>query len=215
MNFAKLICIVAVSLLVCTALPAQDHADAIPVIDASKAFGEIAALPRHIREASGLATTDQKTFWTHNDGGVPILFNIDSTGRVVKSIQLNHPNAGWEDLATDKKGNLYVGGFGNNNNDKKKLKIYKINNPDGITEKVYTAEIIHFRYSDQHTFPPAPAQRNFDMDAMIALGSELYLFSKNRTEPFTGYTKIYRLPQTPGEHVATPVDSIYLGSGPM
>jgi hypothetical protein len=53
------------------------------------------------------------------------------------------------------------------------------------------------------------------MDAFIAHRSHLFLFSKNRTEPFTGYTKVYKLPQRPGTYQAILYDSIYLGDGPM
>jgi hypothetical protein len=199
----------------CAAGFAQPTDKQIATVDAGAAFREIGSLPKHVHEASGLAITGARNFWTHNDGGVPILYCIDTAGNVVRSLQLNHPNSGWEDLATDKKGNLYVGGFGNNNNDKKALKIYKIAMPESITDKVYNAGIIKYSYADQHAFPPGPRHRNFDMDAFIAKGDSLYLFTKNRTEPFTGYTKIYSLPQAPGEYVAAPVDSIFLGPGPM
>jgi hypothetical protein len=53
------------------------------------------------------------------------------------------------------------------------------------------------------------------MDAFAASGDNLYLFTKNRTSPFTGYTKIYTLPVEPGKYTATLTDSIYLGKGPM
>jgi hypothetical protein len=43
----------------------------------------------------------------------------------------------------------------------------------------------------------------------------LFIFTKNRTEAFTGYTKVYRLPQTPGRWEALLYDSIFLGNGPM
>jgi hypothetical protein len=187
----------------------------VPVINNRVQLREIATLPKHIREASGLEFTTGKHLWTHNDGGVPILYCIDTTGAVIKTIQLNHPNAGWEDIALNSRGNMFVGAFGNNKNDKQTLKIYKIPNPDSVPEKVVNASIIRFHYADQHAFPPTPDRRNFDMDAFIAKGDSLFLFSKNRTSPFTGYTKIYGLSQEPGEQIAIPVDSIYLGAGPM
>lgn len=187
----------------------------ISSIDAKSNLREAGTLPKHIKEASGLEITNGKNLWTHNDGGVPILYCIDTTGALVKTLQLNHPNSGWEDLTLDKKGNLYVGAFGNNKNDKKSVKIYKIANPDSITAKVYSAEIINYHYADQKNFPPPLTQKNFDMDAFVALDDSLYLFSKNRTSPFTGYTKIYSLPQMPGDYTATPIDSIFLGKGSM
>jgi hypothetical protein len=176
---------------------------------------EIANLPKHIKEASGLAITSKGKLWTHNDGGIPVLFCLDTLGNVSKTVQLNHPNAGWEDLTLDKKGNMYVGGFGNNRNDKRTLKIYRIPDPESITEKVVNAQIIQYRYEDQTSYPPPPSQRNFDVDAFIAKDDSLFLFSKNRTSPFTGYSKVYRLSQEPGEQIAVVADSIFLGKGPM
>jgi WD40 repeat protein len=194
---------------------AQQRTDVPAIIDGSSGLKELSALPKHIKESSGLETVTGKHFWTHNDGGVPVLYCLDTTGTVLRTLQLNHPNAGWEDLTFDKRGNLYVGSFGNNNNDKKSLKIYKIPQPDSIREKVYSAQIIHYKYADQHAFPPPPAKKHFDVDAFVAVGDSLYLFSKNRSTPFTGYTMVYSLPQQPGEYSAVTVDSIFLGKGPM
>jgi hypothetical protein len=194
--------------------PAPEH-DAIGVIDGSNLLREIASLPAHIKEASGLESTNGKHLWTHNDGGVPALYCLDTLGNLVRTIQLNHKNSGWEDLTIDSKRNLYVGGFGNNKNDKRLFKIYKIPDPENITEKVLTAAIIEFVYEDQKEFPPPPPNRNFDADAFIALGDSLFIFTKNRTSPFNGYSKVYRLPQEPGSYKAVVADSIFLGQGSM
>jgi hypothetical protein len=191
----------------------QQKPNAINVVDGSALLNEISILPNHIKEASGLEITQGKNLWTHNDGGVPILYCLDTAGHVIRTIQLNHPNSGWEDLTLDNKGTLYVGAFGNNKNDKRSFKIYKIPKPDSIADRVYTAETIQYKYKDQTEFPPPPSKRNFDVDAMVAQGDSLFLFSKNRTTPFTGYTKIYALPQVPGHYETIAVDSIYLGKG--
>ena len=50
---------------------------------------------------------------------------------------------------------------------------------------------------------------------MIHLGDSIYLFSKNRTKPCTGYTFCYRIPDTPGYYIDEKVDSFYTGNGPM
>ncbi|MBX2945145.1 MAG: hypothetical protein KF725_04880 [Cyclobacteriaceae bacterium] len=172
-------------------------------------------LPNQINEASGLAVADQGNFWTHNDDGIPVLYCIDNTGKLIRTLYLNNLNKGWEDLARDKEGNLYIGAFGNNKNDRRDLKILIVKNPESVSEKIYNAEIINFTFEDQHEFPPAITHQNFDADALIAYNDWLYIFTKNRTTPFTGYTKVYRLPKNPGQHIATLVDSIYLGKGPM
>jgi hypothetical protein len=196
-------------------LHAQSADHSIREIDGSTALKEIGTLPQHIKEASGLEMTAAGNLWTHNDGGLPMLFCIDPEGTVKRSLQLNHKNAGWEDLTQDDEGNFYVGAFGNNKNDKRELKIYKLPNPDSISENVFTAEIIKYHYADQKNYPAADAAKNFDVDAFTAIGDSLYLFTKNRTKPFTGYTKIYGIPQSPGSYDINPIDSLYLGDGPM
>lgn len=179
------------------------------------ALKELGKLPPHISEASGLVITSPGKFWTHNDDGIPALYCIDSSGNLLRSIHLNSTNTSWEALAMDKQRNLYIGAFGNNKNDRNDLRILKINNPEAIESQITQPEIINFKYQDQKSFPPPAHLRNFDADALIALDSSLYLFTKNRTVPFTGFTKIYRIPNTPGNHTAVLIDSLNLGGKTM
>jgi sugar lactone lactonase YvrE len=48
---------------------------------------------------------------------------------------LQNTNIDWEDITKDKDGNLYVGDFGNNDNERKDLCIYKIDKKS-LTTKV-------------------------------------------------------------------------------
>jgi hypothetical protein len=204
--------------LVAIEAAAQKRQDSpsIRVIDSDKVIlQEVGTLPKIVKEASGLTITSDLRLWTHNDGGLPVLYCVDTLGNLLKTLYLNHPNSGWEDLTQDDKGNFYLGSFGNNKNDKKSCKIYIIMPPDSIKSNVYTADVIKYTYKDQTSFPAPPAQKNFDVDAFITFKDSLYLFSKNRTNPFTGFSKVYALPQKPGEYQAITVDSIYLGKGAM
>lgn len=175
----------------------------------------VAALPKILKEASGLYIDRNKNFWSHNDDRYSFLYCFDSTGKIIKTVYLNHKNKGWEDLAYDEDNNVYIGGFGNNTNDRTDLSIYKIGSPDTINAQVTLGETINYRYADQKIFPAPPSQRNYDADAFIAFKGSLYIFTKNRTKPFTGYTRVYQLPQTPGTYEAQLVDSIFVGDGPM
>ncbi|HYF66812.1 MAG TPA: hypothetical protein VD884_01690 [Ohtaekwangia sp.] len=176
---------------------------------------EVGTLPKILKEASGLTYTTSKHFWSHNDDGIPALYCLDSVGNQLKAVQLNIQNRGWEDLAQDESGNVYIGGFGNNKNDKKELRIYKVKDLERVNTAVVQPEIITYKYGDQKEFPPPPGIKNFDADAFIAYRGALLLFTKNRTSPFTGYSKIYKLSQQPGEHVAEVIDSLFVGKGPM
>ena len=175
----------------------------------------VSSLPKILKEASGLEITSSRLLWTHNDDRFAILYGLDTLGNVVKAIHLNHINHGWEDLTRDEDGNLYIGDFGNNENKRKDLAILKLPDPEKISNEIINAESIAFNYPDQSQFPPSDAQKNFDADAFVSIGDSLYIITKNRTQPFTGYAKIYRLPSTPGKYEALLYDSLYLGNGPM
>jgi hypothetical protein len=181
----------------------------------SQQLTTIASLHPRLDETSGLEYTPDGMIWTIIDSEHPTLFGLDSTGAMTRAIHLNNLNNGWEDLSQDDEGNFYIGDFGNNRNTRQNLKIYKIPNPSKIEENIITAEIIAFSYPDQKEFPPPYPQMNFDMDAMVCFNDSLFLFSKNRTWPYTGYSKVYRLPTAPGTYVAELVDSVYLGPGHM
>jgi len=177
---------------------------------------KVANLPPILKETSGLEITENGNLWTIIDSSMPVLYNINTTtGAINKVVHLNHKNNDWEDIAKDSEGNFYIGGFGNNKNDRRNLMIYKVPSPDSIKDKVINAELIHFHYSDQKQFPPKASKLNFDMEAMACFGNSIYLFSKNKTKPFTGYTKVYKLPNTPGDYEAQLMDSVFLGAENM
>jgi hypothetical protein len=185
------------------------------MLNGSKAkLKEVGPLPKVLREASGLEYTG-KQFWSHNDDGIPALYCLDSAGNLLRAVQLNSINRGWEDLTRDDDGNIFIGAFGNNKNDKKTLKIYRIPDPEKITEAMTLPEIIEYKYADQKHFPPDKSNKNFDVDAFFESEGFLYLFTKNRSAPFLGYSKIYQLAAQPGQQVANVVDSLYVGDGPM
>jgi hypothetical protein len=184
-------------------------------LDARKAvLKEIASLPKTLKEASGLQFINGR-LWSHNDDGIPALYCIDSVGNLIRAVQVNSLNRGWEDLAQDEKGNVYIGSFGNNKNDKRDLKIYRISAPDSISTTVAIPDLIQYTYSDQKHFPPDKTNKNFDVDAFFHWEGALWLFTKNRTTPFNGYSKVYKLPAEPGPQTAQLVDSLYVGNGPM
>ncbi|MAT40061.1 MAG: hypothetical protein CL946_10710, partial [Ectothiorhodospiraceae bacterium] len=179
-------------------------------------FREVTTLPEILEESSGLEITEG-SFWSLNDsGGEKELYHFDSTGTLFRSLRLaNSLNRDWEDLAQDDTGNFYIGDFGNNDNDRKNLRVYKLPNPLPISTNITNAEIIEFAYEDQQDFPPGKPLRHFDMEAMIWYQGALYLFSKNRTEPFDGMVHLYKLADTPGQHTAMLIDSFYTGAGTM
>lgn len=176
---------------------------------------KICDLPADLAETSGLTTIGVNQFLSHTDSGnEPKVMVFDSLGVIKRKIKLyNATNVDWEDLTKDKNGTIYVGDFGNNNSDRNNLRIYIIPDPKTITKDSTPAGILSFTYSDQKAFPPAAAYQNYDMEAFFWFNDSLYLFSKNRTSPYNGYTKCYQLPARTGVLTAKLIDSFYTGIG--
>jgi len=174
---------------------------------------KICLIPEILQETSGIVLGLNNTIWTHNDsGGKTILYQLNSKGEILRRVFIaNAQNIDWEELTEDRKGNVYIGDFGNNANKRKDLCIYKIPHPDSLKKDTLVAQKISFSYEDQYTFPPPSYRKNFDMEAMIFYRDSLWLFSKNRTKPYSGYCKIYLLPAQKGNYIAQLKDSLYLG----
>lgn len=172
-------------------------------------------LPNELKETSGLAITPGGKFWSHNDSGNgPNLYEVSSGGGLLRTLFIeNTQNKDWEDLAIDDQGRIYIGDFGNNSNNRQDLAIYRINNPDQLTADTTLADTISFSYANQRTFPPHTSEWNFDCEAFFWFQDSLYLFTKNRTNPFNGYTNMYRIPAETGTHSAILVDSFFTGLG--
>ena len=178
-------------------------------------FRAIGKIPPVLKEASGLYIDKDGLLWSHNDDRLPVLYCFDTLGNVIKTIYLNHNNIGWEAITTDSLGNIYIGAIGNNKNDRKDLTIIKIKPLHTISEKITQGELIRFSYANQTDFPPTPDKKNYDSDALIFNQGFLYIFTKNRTNPNTGFTRIYQVSPEPGTHKAMLVDSIFTGKGSL
>ncbi|MGB3948273.1 MAG: T9SS type A sorting domain-containing protein [Bacteroidia bacterium] len=176
-----------------------------------------ANLPSVLDESSGIEATNKNSIWSHNDSsGETKLYNFDSTGALLRTLTiLNASNIDWEDVAIDTAGNFYIGDIGNNDNNRQDLKIYIIPAPQSILGDTVSAQTINYTYANQISFPPADSLKNFDAEAMIVYNDSIFIFSKDRTDPYSGYTNLYSMPKTPGTYVAELVDSFYTGSGPQ
>ncbi|MFH6603462.1 hypothetical protein ACEZ3G_08235 [Maribacter algicola] len=165
----------------------------------------IARLPNALKENSGIAYYPESgSLWLVEDNGnKDIIYNVDFKGNIMKELEVkNAKNHDWEDLTTDKKGNLYIGDFGNNDNDRKNLVIYKLPNPNSKSGKKIRAQQIKFNYPEQEGFPPGRHRKLFDAEAFFHHGSHLYIITKNRANPFTGEAMIYKVPDRPGDYKA-------------
>jgi len=159
---------------------------------------KLVTLDSKLKEISGIEFDKAGNFWGINDGGNSAqLHQIQSDGQVSKSITItNAKNLDWEDMTQDDFGHFFIGDFGDNDNVRKWLTIYKIENPIDIKGTETEAEIIKFTFPKQLNFPPKASEKNFDLEAFVFYKKHLYLFSKNRTQPFDGDTNLYKI----GDH---------------
>jgi hypothetical protein len=172
----------------------------------------LAKLPKAALEISGMVYTSQG-FWIHNDsenGAFIMLMTDKGLVKTVKKV-IGATNYDWEDITSDEKGNLFIGDIGNNFNTRRSLQIYKVRNPLETQELRVNAETIEFSYPDQIAFPPKNDRMIYDAEAMIYFNDSLYIFNKNRTEPFDGIVRVYKVPAKAGKYKAILTDSIHLG----
>ena len=130
-----------------------------------------------LSEISGIEFDKDGNLWAINDSGNSTeIHQIDSLGKVNRSIKItNAKNIDWEDLTQDDFGHFFIGDFGNNKT--------------AETE----AEIIRFKFFDQDLKNTSDSIKNFDLEAFVFYKGRLYLFTKNRTKPFDGFTNLYRM----------------------
>ncbi|MEQ9440569.1 MAG: hypothetical protein RIG62_16065 [Cyclobacteriaceae bacterium] len=160
-----------------------------------------------------MESVDGRWLWSHNDSGNKAqLIALNMAGGLIKNKTIaNAENVDWEDLAQDVQGNLYVGDVGDNGNTRDTLTIYRLE-PTDASDTV-RADKIRFTYPSNHSTSEPDSNLHFDVEAMCVVRDSLWLFSKNRTKPYDGYTRIYRVPTQAGTYQAEFVDSLYLGKG--
>ncbi|TGE26973.1 hypothetical protein [Hymenobacter metallicola] len=159
-------------------------------------------------ESSGLELANSAgDLWTHGDGGnTAKLYKVTPQGDLLQTLDLDPlTNIDWEDLTRDDQNHVYIGDFGNNQNKRRNLAIYRLAGPN-----LQDVDTIRFRYPDQHQFPPKKPRRNFDCEAFFYHQDSLYLFTKNRGEG--DWVKQYVLPARPGNHTARLVDSVRINT---
>lgn len=169
----------------------------------------VCAIPAQLSENSGMLVGANNTIWLHNDGGnAAELYQLDTTGAILRTITIsNANNIDWEDMTKDTAGNVYIGDIGNNNNNRQNLKIYKIPPLDSILSNTVQAEVISFSYPEQQSFPASNSEKKYDAESLVFHQNQLYIFTKDRTNPHRGYSWLYRVPSQAGIYSAQLIDS--------
>ncbi|MEJ2163233.1 MAG: hypothetical protein P8X60_07950 [Robiginitalea sp.] len=161
-------------------------------------------LPDEIQESSGLLLAEGR-FITHNDSGdQPVLYVLDTANlEIVRRVAVKGVrNTDWEALAEDDE-YFYIGDFGNNEGNRRDLRILKISKTDFSKSDTVIPELISFAYADQREFERMP-KSDWDAEAMLAGRDSLWIFTK-QWKSFG--TVVYALPKVPGTYIADPVVS--------
>lgn len=175
----------------------------------SDSINPIAQLAKELKEISGIAYSNNLIYAIEDSGNENQVTVLDTLGKTERTIFLNNTqNIDWEDLTFDTKGNLYIGDFGNNDNTRKDLAIYKIDKSNLQGKTADIAYTITFDYPEQKDFPPKKKDLMYDAEAFFEYQNFFYVFTKNRSKDFDGKSYIYKIPNTPGHHHAQLIKTI-------
>jgi len=179
-------------------------------------FEVITKLPKKLKELSGMVvSTDPKTIWGIEDqGNKNAIYAFGENGKLLsETLVENTENTDWEDLIKDKENNIYIGDFGNNDNDRKNLKILKVDlkNPEQETTKVIQTTAFH--YEGQTEFPPKKSHWLYDCEAFVEKDGYFYLFTKNRSKGFDGTFYVFQIPNKEGNFEAKKIATLQLEGG--
>jgi len=158
-----------------------------------------------IEETSGLEIVDDMLI-THNDsGGKASLYYLSKEGEIIKKRKIKSAtNTDWEDMTRDEK-YIYISDMGNNYNNRKDLKIYKL--PIDQTSKEKT-KIISFNYPEQKSFK-INKKTVYDAEGLISIDDKLIIFTKNRAKKIT---ELYLVPKEPGNYDAIKIGTLKVNS---
>lgn len=162
-------------------------------------------LPNDLKEASGICFDNATNLiWILEDSGNENeIYALNFKGEISKTLKLKDvKNIDWEDITKDNQGNLYIGDFGNNDNERQDLAIYKVNAANLNDQDIAKTTKISFDYPEQTQFPPNKKELYFDVEGFIELNNNFYLFTKNRSKKSDGIVFIYKIPNQEGNHNA-------------
>ncbi len=174
------------------------------------------ALPKKLKEVSGIALSkDKNTIWAIEDqGNKNVIYGLDRQGKQIADVLVeNAENHDWEDITTDAQGNIYIGDFGNNDNDRHNLSILKVDLKEASQKSANVTQTTTFHYEGQTEFPPKKSNWLYDCEAFVEKDGYFYLFTKNRSKGFDGTFLVFQIPNKAGDFEAKLVGKLKLQGG--
>lgn len=174
------------------------------------------SLPKKLKEVSGIALSkDKQTIWAIEDqGNKNVIYGLDRQGKQIADVLVNNAeNNDWEDITADTQGNMYIGDFGNNDNDRRNLSILKVDLKDAAQKTTNVTQTTTFHYEGQTEFPPKKSNWLYDCEAFVAMKGNFYLFTKNRSKGFDGTFLVFKVPNKAGDFEAKLIGKLKLQGG--
>ncbi|WP_312511260.1 SdiA-regulated domain-containing protein [Chryseobacterium culicis] len=174
------------------------------------------SLPKKLKEVSGITLSkDKNTIWLIEDrGNKNAIYGVSSNGDLVAKIPVeNAENTDWEDIISDTQGNIYIGDFGNNDNNRQDLAILKTDLKDNKQTVAKVIQTTKFHYQGQTEFPPKKSNLLYDCEAFVEMNGNFYLFTKNRSKGFDGTFLVFQIPNKEGNFEAKLIGTLKLDGG--
>lgn len=171
-------------------------------------FKTLYSLPKKLKEVSGITYFPETNliYTIEDSGNANAIYVLNSEGKLEKTISVeNARNVDWEDITKDKKGNIYIGDFGNNDNERKDLCIYKVSKDELNKENAVCEYKVSFSYPEQTKFPPKKKELFYDVEGFFEYQNYFYLFTKNRSKGFDGTAFIYKILNAAGTQKAVKI----------
>lgn len=148
-------------------------------------------------EVSGVVASRRYpgTFWIHTDGGKkPLLIAINRDGETVAKFEVSAKFSDWEDIAINDQGHLFLGDLGNNDGERKELRVYRLAEPDmastGKRPKLRPDQTWRLRFPHQ----------SFDCESLFVVGTNGFVISKLSNNE---QARVYRFPLTQSKEPVT------------
>ncbi|SIQ40834.1 hypothetical protein SAMN05880574_11245 [Chryseobacterium sp. RU37D] len=174
------------------------------------------SLPKKLKEVSGIILSKNKSIiWAIEDqGNKNVIYGLDQKGNLTSDVLVEKAeNYDWEDITSDPQGNIYIGDFGNNENDRQDLAILKVDLKDASQRATKVIQTTKFHYEGQKDFPPKKSNWLYDCEAFVEMDGYFYLFTKNRSKGFDGTFMVFQIPNKEGNYEAKLIGRLKLKGG--
>ena len=153
---------------------------------------------KEVPESSGVVASRKHAgvFWTINDSGNgPTLFAFTRDGKLVGEFPVNVRNNDWEAVAVDDEGHLYVGDIGNNDRNRDRVLVYRVDEPDPMVKRPKSSPPLRASGMWRLKFPDKP----FDAESLFVHKGRGYVISKLLNVKHAGLYSFDLAPQRDAE----------------